>query len=235
MQRSIPFYTQRIVPEAVDKGKRVLITSHENAIRGILMHLCDIPEEAMQQLHLPNGLPLVSFIPNGILSSQLSTLVSCSLFTVLHFLSGVQCEKEMYYPTWWWKWKGPDGSSRLWTCCTILVQTMWAWWRLFWTGMYTLAFVQVICHCVVYSYLTPRAFDCFWSFRWKCKLLPTRKLVHQKRLLLLRNLNQGSNDGVRVTSLGCKSGGIACHTKRGHSRKDIVNKQSFVYVKIGIN
>ena len=33
--------------------------SHENAIRGILMHLCDIPEEAMNQLHLPNGLPLV--------------------------------------------------------------------------------------------------------------------------------------------------------------------------------
>ena len=60
MQRSIPFYTQRIVPEAVNKGKRVLITSHENAIRGILMHLCEIPEEAMSQLHLPNGLPLVS-------------------------------------------------------------------------------------------------------------------------------------------------------------------------------
>lgn len=60
IQRSIPFYTQRIVPEAINKGKRVLIVSHENAIRGILMHLCDIPEEAMNQLHLPNGLPLVS-------------------------------------------------------------------------------------------------------------------------------------------------------------------------------
>ena len=60
MQRSIPFYTERIVPEAVNKGQRVLITSHENAIRGILMHLCEIPEEAMNQLHLPNGLPLVS-------------------------------------------------------------------------------------------------------------------------------------------------------------------------------
>jgi 2,3-bisphosphoglycerate-dependent phosphoglycerate mutase len=59
MQRSIPFYTDRILTEAVAKQKRVLITSHENAIRGIFMHLCDIPEEAMQQLHLPNGLPLV--------------------------------------------------------------------------------------------------------------------------------------------------------------------------------
>jgi len=59
MQRSIPFYTQRIVPEAVNTGKRVLVTSHENAIRGILMYLCDIPEDAMNQLHLPNGVPLV--------------------------------------------------------------------------------------------------------------------------------------------------------------------------------
>ena len=45
--------------EAVSKGKRVLIASHENAIRGILMHLCGIPEEAMNKLHLPNGVPLV--------------------------------------------------------------------------------------------------------------------------------------------------------------------------------
>jgi 2,3-bisphosphoglycerate-dependent phosphoglycerate mutase len=59
MDRSIPFCTERIHEEAVKKGKRVLITSHENAIRGILMYLCDIPEEAMNQLHLPNGLPLV--------------------------------------------------------------------------------------------------------------------------------------------------------------------------------
>jgi len=59
MQRAIPFYTQRIVPEAVDKGKRVLISSHENAIRGILMHLCSIPEDAMKTLNLPNGVPLV--------------------------------------------------------------------------------------------------------------------------------------------------------------------------------
>lgn len=59
MDRSIPFYTEKIVPEAVAKGKRVLIASHENAIRGILMHLCEIPEENMIDLHLPNGVPLI--------------------------------------------------------------------------------------------------------------------------------------------------------------------------------
>jgi len=59
MDRSIPFYTNKIVPEAVDRGKRVLVVSHENAIRGILMHLCDIPENYMTDLNLPNGVPLV--------------------------------------------------------------------------------------------------------------------------------------------------------------------------------
>jgi len=59
MARAIPYYTEKIYVEAVAKGKRVLITSHENAIRGILMHLCEIPEEHMNELHIPNGLPLV--------------------------------------------------------------------------------------------------------------------------------------------------------------------------------
>jgi 2,3-bisphosphoglycerate-dependent phosphoglycerate mutase len=51
MDRSIPFYTNEIYEQGVKKGKRVLITSHENAIRGILKYLCDIPEEAMNQVN----------------------------------------------------------------------------------------------------------------------------------------------------------------------------------------
>lgn len=31
---------------------------HRN-LQGILMHLCDIPQESMKDLHLPNGVPLV--------------------------------------------------------------------------------------------------------------------------------------------------------------------------------
>merc|ERR1719203_1172538 len=59
MDRTIPYYTDRIYKEAVVKGQRVLITSPENAIRGILMHLCEIPEEHMNELHIPNGVPLI--------------------------------------------------------------------------------------------------------------------------------------------------------------------------------
>jgi hypothetical protein len=84
MKRTIPFFTSRIVPEAIDQNKRVLISSSENAIRGLLMHLCDIPEEEITGefhrwyffillcahyrlslspsstgLEIPNGLPII--------------------------------------------------------------------------------------------------------------------------------------------------------------------------------
>eukprot|EP00538_Stauroneis_constricta_P004232 CAMPEP_0119572694 /NCGR_PEP_ID=MMETSP1352-20130426/44750_1 /TAXON_ID=265584 /ORGANISM="Stauroneis constricta, Strain CCMP1120" /LENGTH=855 /DNA_ID=CAMNT_0007622381 /DNA_START=144 /DNA_END=2711 /DNA_ORIENTATION=- len=59
MDRTIPYFVERIQAEAVDQGKRVLISSSENAIRGLLMHLCDIPEEQITGLEIPNGLPLI--------------------------------------------------------------------------------------------------------------------------------------------------------------------------------
>ena len=59
MDRTIPYFTEQIMPEAIGKGKRVLIASSENAIRGLLMHLCDIPEDKIAWLEIPNGLPLI--------------------------------------------------------------------------------------------------------------------------------------------------------------------------------
>jgi 2,3-bisphosphoglycerate-dependent phosphoglycerate mutase len=59
MDRTIPFFSERIMPDAVDQGKRVLISSSENAIRGLLMHLCEIPESEISGLEIPNGLPLI--------------------------------------------------------------------------------------------------------------------------------------------------------------------------------
>jgi 2,3-bisphosphoglycerate-dependent phosphoglycerate mutase len=59
MDRTIPFFTECIVPQAIDQGKRVLISSSENAIRGLLMHLCDIPEDKITELEIPNGLPII--------------------------------------------------------------------------------------------------------------------------------------------------------------------------------
>ena len=59
MERTIPYFKESIVPDAVDQGKRVLISSSENAIRGLLMHLCEIPEDQITGLEIPNGLPLI--------------------------------------------------------------------------------------------------------------------------------------------------------------------------------
>ncbi len=59
MQRTIPFFTGTIVPESVNRGKTVLIASSENAIRGLLMHLCGIPENRISEVEIPTGLPLV--------------------------------------------------------------------------------------------------------------------------------------------------------------------------------
>eukprot|EP00956_Cyclotella_meneghiniana_P003096 scaffold3780_cov66-Cyclotella_meneghiniana.AAC.8 len=59
MDRTIPYFTEHIMPEAVSKGKRVLIASSENAIRGLLMHLCEIPVEKISGLEIPNGLPII--------------------------------------------------------------------------------------------------------------------------------------------------------------------------------
>lgn len=59
MERTIPYFKERIAEDAVAQGKRVLISSSENAIRGLLMHLCEIPVEQITGLEIPNGLPLI--------------------------------------------------------------------------------------------------------------------------------------------------------------------------------
>ena len=42
MERTIPYFTDHIVPDSIAQGKNVLIASSENAIRGLLMHLCEV-------------------------------------------------------------------------------------------------------------------------------------------------------------------------------------------------
>jgi len=59
MKRTIPYYTDVIVPDSIKKGKRVLVASSENAIRGLLMHLCEIPTDRIHEIDIPNSVPLV--------------------------------------------------------------------------------------------------------------------------------------------------------------------------------
>jgi len=57
--RTIPFFTNVIEPAVFENGRNVLVASSENAIRGLLMHLCEIPPDRISEIEIPTGLPLI--------------------------------------------------------------------------------------------------------------------------------------------------------------------------------
>uniref|UniRef100_A0A4W6CFL1 Phosphoglycerate mutase n=1 Tax=Lates calcarifer TaxID=8187 RepID=A0A4W6CFL1_LATCA len=56
--RALPFWNDEIVPQ-IKEGKRVLIAAHGNSLRGIVKHLEGMSEEAIMELNLPTGIPIV--------------------------------------------------------------------------------------------------------------------------------------------------------------------------------
>ncbi|XP_060525170.1 phosphoglycerate mutase 1-like isoform X2 [Cylas formicarius] len=56
IQRTLPFWNERIVPE-IKAGKRVLIAAHGNSLRGIVKHLDEMTESEIMKLNLPTGIP----------------------------------------------------------------------------------------------------------------------------------------------------------------------------------
>ncbi|XP_059903885.1 phosphoglycerate mutase 1b [Gadus macrocephalus] len=56
--RALPFWNEEIVPQ-IKKGKRVLIAAHGNSLRGIVKHLEGMSEEAIMELNLPTGIPIL--------------------------------------------------------------------------------------------------------------------------------------------------------------------------------
>jgi len=56
--RLIPLWDKEISPE-LKKGKRVLISSHGNTIRALIMHLERLSDQDIEQVEIPTGQPLV--------------------------------------------------------------------------------------------------------------------------------------------------------------------------------
>ena len=56
--RFVPYWEQTIAP-AVRSGKRVLIAAHGNSLRALVKYLDGISDEAIVQLNIPTGMPLV--------------------------------------------------------------------------------------------------------------------------------------------------------------------------------
>lgn len=56
--RMMPYWTDSIVPD-LQSGKRVLVTAHGNSLRALVKHLDGISDDAIAQLNIPTGIPLL--------------------------------------------------------------------------------------------------------------------------------------------------------------------------------
>ncbi len=56
--RFLPYWSETIAPD-VAAGKRVLVTAHGNSLRALVKYLDGLSEEAVLELNIPTGIPLV--------------------------------------------------------------------------------------------------------------------------------------------------------------------------------
>jgi 2,3-bisphosphoglycerate-dependent phosphoglycerate mutase len=61
--RVLPYWKKVIVPE-IKKKKRILIVAHGNSLRALIKHLDGISDEAISELNIPTGIPLVYELNN---------------------------------------------------------------------------------------------------------------------------------------------------------------------------
>ncbi|MGE5320976.1 MAG: 2,3-bisphosphoglycerate-dependent phosphoglycerate mutase [Hyphomicrobiaceae bacterium] len=57
-RRMLPYWNEVLVPRLRD-GRRLLVVSHGNTLRGLVMHLDGLSAEAMERVEIPSGVPLV--------------------------------------------------------------------------------------------------------------------------------------------------------------------------------
>ena len=56
--RTIPYFKKNILPKLHD-GENVIITAHGNSLRSIIMHVEDLSEEAIVNVEITTGIPIV--------------------------------------------------------------------------------------------------------------------------------------------------------------------------------
>jgi 2,3-bisphosphoglycerate-dependent phosphoglycerate mutase len=56
--RTLPYWREVLAPRTA-AGRRLLVVSHGNTLRGLVMHLDGIGAEAMELVEIPSGVPLV--------------------------------------------------------------------------------------------------------------------------------------------------------------------------------
>lgn len=58
LTRMMPYWHSAIVPDLL-AGQRVLVTAHGNSLRAIVKYLDGIPDDAIAELNIPTGIPLL--------------------------------------------------------------------------------------------------------------------------------------------------------------------------------
>ena len=58
IERMLPYWESDITPDLAT-GRNVLVTAHGNSLRALVKHLDDISDDAIAELNIPTGIPLV--------------------------------------------------------------------------------------------------------------------------------------------------------------------------------
>ena len=58
LERVLPYWDAKILP-CIKKGERLIIAAHGNSLRSLVMHLDNLTREAVLELNIPTGVPLV--------------------------------------------------------------------------------------------------------------------------------------------------------------------------------
>ncbi|TCS72994.1 2,3-bisphosphoglycerate-dependent phosphoglycerate mutase [Sulfuritortus calidifontis] len=64
-RRLLPYWNEVLAPR-IRTGRRLLVVSHGNTLRGLVMHLDRISAEAMEKVEIAPGVPLVYRFSNGL-------------------------------------------------------------------------------------------------------------------------------------------------------------------------
>uniref|UniRef100_A0A6B2LM17 phosphoglycerate mutase (2,3-diphosphoglycerate-dependent) n=1 Tax=Arcella intermedia TaxID=1963864 RepID=A0A6B2LM17_9EUKA len=64
--RVLPFYRDRIEPKLRAPGAQILIVTHGSVIRALMKHLDSISDVAIEDVDIPNGIPLVYHLDSSL-------------------------------------------------------------------------------------------------------------------------------------------------------------------------
>jgi len=69
LERVLPYWHETIVP-VLKEGRKILICAHGNSLRALVKHLDGVSDEAITQLNIPTGIPLVYELDDALAATK---------------------------------------------------------------------------------------------------------------------------------------------------------------------